>query len=272
MIKIFVDSSSGIKKEEAAHYGIEIIPLRILIDGVEYLDGENLPIDAFYDALINKKEFPKTSLPSLEDAKNKVDLCTRKGFDVIILTMSSGISGTFDAISNVFKENEKVRVIDTKTSVGGIRILAEEGIKYLNCDLNFVEDKINALIPRIRAIAVPETLNYLHKGGRLNAVTYAVGTALRIKPVVELKERVKVSAKTIGLKLAMKHILSVLDGCDVNYPIIPSYTYDSKNLENLIALTDEKYKKIMTDYDNISPVIAAHWGPNAFGYVFVEKE
>ena len=57
--------------------------------------------------------------------------------------------------------------------------------------------------------------------------------------------------------------------CDPNYPIVPSYTYNSGNLDTLISMTDEKYHKQMIAYDNLDPAIACHWGPNAFGYIFI---
>ncbi len=271
MIKIFVDSGSSIKKEERDFYNVEVLPLKILLNDKEYLDGENLSMEVFYNALMQDGVFPKTSLPSLSDAERRVNQCVEQGYEVIILTISSGISGTFSAINMLFEQNEKVRVIDTKTAVGGIKILVKEANKYLNESLDFVEEKLNALIPRIKVLAIPETLEYLHKGGRLSKAGWAVGTILRIKPVIQLKDTVKVASKAIGLKIAMKTILSELENCDVNYPIVPSYTFDTANLDQMIAKTNKEYVDIMIEKDNIDPAIAAHWGPNAFGYIFVEK-
>jgi fatty acid-binding protein DegV len=53
---------------------------------------------------------------------------------------------------------------------------------------------------------------------------------------------------------------------------VPSYTYDTENLEELISKTKEECRAVMTEKDNIDPAVAAHWGPHAFGYIFVEKE
>lgn len=165
MIKVFVDSGSSIKKEERDFYGVEVLPLQILLNDKEYLDGENLSMDVFYKSLIEEKLFPKTSLPLLDDAKQRVDECVKEGYDVIILTISSGISGTYNALNMLFEGNTNVRVVDSKTAVGGMKILVREANKYRNETLDFMVDKLNALIPRIRALAVPETLDYLHKGG-----------------------------------------------------------------------------------------------------------
>lgn len=271
MIKIFVDSGSSIKKDEREFYNVEVLPLQILLKDKTYLDGENLSMDVFYKALIKDNIFPKTSLPRLEEAEERVNQCVREGHDVIILTLSSGISGTYNALKMLFEGNPKVRVIDSKTAVGGMKILVREANKYRNETLDFVEEKLNALIPRIKVLAVPETLAYLHKGGRLSTAAWAVGTLLKVKPIIELKHTVGVAGKSIGLKSAMKFILSALETCDTNYPIVPSYTYSTENLDELISKTSQQYQDIMTEKDNLDPAIAAHWGPNAFGYIFVEK-
>ncbi len=272
MIKIFVDSGSSIKKEERQVYGVEVLPLQIMLKDKEYLDGENLSMEDFYKALVEDKTFPKTSLPSLEDAKRRVYEYLNKGYEVIVLTISSGISGTHNALKNLFQDDQRVRVVDSKTAVGGMKILVKEASKYLDKPLDFVVAKLNALIPRIKVLAVPETLDYLHKGGRLSRAGWAVGTLLRIKPIIELKHTVKVAGKTLGLKSATKFIIKALENCDTNYPIVPSFTYKTDNLDQMILSTESKYQKIMIEKDDISPAIASHWGPNAFGYIFVEKE
>ena len=272
MIKVFVDSGSSIKQDEKEKYGVEIIPLKILLNDKEYSDGVDLSMDVFYDQLINHNQFPKTSLPALGDVEDEAYKCVKNGDDVIILTISSGISGTYNVMNLLFQDEEKVHVIDSQTAVGGMKILVHEINKYKNEGINVVLEKINNLIPRIRVYAVPETLTYLHKGGRLSTLGFAAGTLFRIKPVIELRNKVSVAEKTIGLKKAINDIALRLESCDPNYPIVPSYTYKTDNLEELISRTDSKYLSQMIEYDNLDPAIAAHWGPNACGYIFVEKE
>ena len=272
MIKVFVDSGSSIKQSEKELYNVDIIPLKILLNDKEYLDGIDLTMDIFYDELINKKQFPKTSLPDLSLVEEKVMKCVNEGNDVIILTISSGISGTYNAMNLLFGDEPKVHIIDSQTAVGGMKILVKEINKYRSEGIDVVLEKVNNLIPRIRVYAVPETLAYLHKGGRLSTVGYTAATLFRIKPVIELRKTVSVSDKTIGLKKAMNEIVAKLANCDTDYPIVPSYTYKTDNLNELILRTDDKYKAAMIDFDNLDPAIAAHWGPNAFGYIFVEKE
>ena len=93
MKRVLVDSGCSIKQEETKKYNIELVPLKILIGETEYQDGINLPMDEFYRQLINDKIFPKTSLPDLGDLEEKVNKYIEIGDEVIILTISSEISG-----------------------------------------------------------------------------------------------------------------------------------------------------------------------------------
>lgn len=275
MIKVFVDSGSSIKQDEKEKYNVEIIPLRFLMGDTEYKDGLDLSIEDFYNLLIDKKLFPKTSLPQLDEIEEKVTKETQQGNDVIILPISSEISGTYNALKTMFQGNSKVYVVDTLSVIGGIRLLVDEINKYRDMPVDFVLKKVNALIPKIRIVAIPETLDYLLKGGRLSKKEWLFGTVLNLKPIIAIiKGKVKVIAKKIGLNNAIKFITSALKDmkCSLEYPIIASFTKEKKNVERLINATEEKFKNQIKVFDNLDPVIASHWGPNAFGYVFVSEE
>ena len=98
MLKVFVDSGSSIKQYEKELYNVEIIPLKILLGDKEYLDGIDLTNEVFYDYLENNKVFPKTSLPQLDVLEEEITKITEEGNDVIIVTISSEISGTYNAL------------------------------------------------------------------------------------------------------------------------------------------------------------------------------
>lgn len=274
MLKVFVDSGSSIKREEAEKYGVEIIPLRLTLGEKEYLDGVDLDLGEFYKFLIEEKGFPKTSLPDLVDVEERVKACTDKGDDVIIVTISSQISGTHNAIANLFAGNSHVKVIDSGFAVGGIRLLVDEINRNRDKSLDEIEKKVKALIPRVHIMAIPETLTYLLRGGRLSKKEWLLGSMLNIKPIIGFKDgKVCVLSKKMGLKNGMTYIVEALSHleCDPNYDIIASYTYNKSNVDNLIAMTDKKFKNQIRVYDNLDPAIACHWGPNAFGFVFVGK-
>ena len=272
MLRVLVDSGCSIKLEECEKYNIELIPLNILLGDKEYLDGINLSMDEFYKFLIDEKGFPKTSQPNLQEIEEKVNKYVGEGDDVVILTISSKISGTNNAIKMLFEGNKKVKVLDSCLAVGGMRLIVNEINKNRNKSLDEIEIEVKKLIPRIKVMAIPETLDYLFRGGRLSRMEWLIGSMLKIKPIIGFKDgKVSVLTKKIGLKSGMKYIAESLKECDENYEIIPSYTYDRKNLQMLKDITDKKYFSQMKVEDHLDPAIGCHWGPNAFGYIFVTK-
>jgi DegV family protein with EDD domain len=154
-------------------------------------------------------------------------------------------------------------------------VLALNLLDKKEAEANEIEEKLNKIIPRIKILAIPETLNYLLKGGRLSKTEWLFGSMLNIKPIIGIiGGYVKVVDKKFGLKKAMAYLAEALKkfSCDKNYPIVPSYTYNKDNLDKLIEMTDSEYHASMIEYDNLDPAIACHWGPNAFGYIFVSEE
>lgn len=275
MLRVLVDSGSSIKFAEQEKLNVEIIPLRYLMGEIEYRDGLDETIDEFYQLLIGQKIFPQTSLPQLDELQSKVASYAEAGDDVIIITISSKISGTYNAICNLFEGEEKVHVVDSLSAVGGLRLIVEEINRNRDLPIEQILQKVQAIIPKIRVIAIPETLEYLFRGGRLSRKEWLFGSILNLKPLITITDgQVKVASKKIGLRLAMRECADMLKrwNCDVNYPIVPSYTYNVENLVKLIEVTDEQYRPAMIEYDNLCPVIACHWGPNAFGFIFVSKD
>lgn len=274
MLRIIVDSGSSIKQEEKDRYQVDILPIHVQMGEESFLDGVNLDINEFYERLGRTKEFPKTSLPSLEDAQNLAEHYTKAGDDVLFITISSEISGTYQALRMLFAENPKVTVFDSRLAVGGIRFLVEEARRYEQEPMEVIVDKLNRLIPRIVVAAIPETLDYLLAGGRLSRAEWMVGTLLAIKPVVGIQDgKVSVLAKKRGLKQSKNYIADLVktEQCDPAYGIVASYTYDKKNIDEVVAMTAPEYREMITAYDNLIPSIACHWGPNAFGYIFVKS-
>ena len=275
MLRIVVDSGSSIKQDEREKYGVDILPLRVQMGEDTFLDGVNLSVDEFYDRLINLKEFPKTSLPSLEETQKLVEAYTEQGDEVLIITISSGISGTFQTMRMLFDDNDKVTVFDSQMAVGGVRFLVEEARKYEQEGMEVIVEKLNALVPRIVTAAIPETLDYLLAGGRLSKLSWMLGTMLSIKPVIGFVDsKVTVLEKKRGLKQAMKTIveMAVNDKCDPEYGIIASYTFNKDNVDQVIQMSPTEVQAMVKAYDNLIPSIACHWGPNAFGYIYVKGQ
>lgn len=273
MIRVIVDSGSSIKPEEKEKYGVDILPIRVTLGDEDFLDGVDLDINYFYECLIEKKIWPKTALPNLAIIEDMVEEYTNQGDDVIIITISQKISGTYNAIRMLFEDNQRVHVVDSRLAVGGIRILVDEINKHKDESVDDILARLDMLIPKIVVAAIPETLNYLHKGGRLSKAEWIIGSMVGIKPIIGFKDgSVTVIGKKVGLVRSMKAISEMVnEECDTNYGIVASYTYNDSNLEKLLKMLDDDKKAAVNATDNLDPAIACHWGPNAFGFIYVKK-
>lgn len=272
MIRIIVDSGSSIKQSEKDMYNVDIIPLKIIFDGKEYLDGIDLSNEEFYDFLMNQNKFPKTSLPCFEDIEKLVNGYIEQGDQVLIITISSKISGTYNALKLFFENQKDIYVYDSLNAVGAIRILVQEANRYKDQGIDEVIKKLDELLPRIKIRAIPEKLDYLCKGGRLSKSAMILGNILGIMPVIGFKEGgVSVVCKKRGMKKALNYLIEELEDCDTNHEIVASYTYNKNNIDKLVSMMKEEHKKAIQVYDNLDHAIACHWGPNAFGVIFVSK-
>ena len=91
MRRIIVDSGSSIKIDEKEHYGVDILPIRLQMGEESFFDGVDITTEEFYERLKDKNQFPKTSLPSLEEIQNMVDKYSEQGDEILIITISSGM-------------------------------------------------------------------------------------------------------------------------------------------------------------------------------------
>lgn len=275
MLRIFVDSGASLTTEERQRYGVDLLPVTVEMGDHTWLDGVDLPRDTFYRLLTHDRIFPKTALPAPAHALDLAERYLRQGDEVLILCLSSDLSGTCQSLSMLFADEPRVTVVDTRLAVGGIRFLVREARRWDSLPVADIVDKLQALIPRIRLLACPDTLDFLLAGGRLTKAAWMVGSMLQLRPVLCFREgSLAVAAKKRGTKQAMQYIAETLaaEGVDPHYGIVASYTGQRENLDKLLGMLPPALRQWVTEFDDVCPTIGCHWGPNGYGLVYVAKE
>lgn len=278
MIRILVDSSSDYLGEQIKEKNLEFVSLNVIFDGENYIEGENLGRDEFYERLKTCKEFPKTSQPSPESFLKVFNEAKEAGDDVICILLSSSISGTCQCahLAKNISEYDNIYIIDSLTATGGIQVITEYARRLVAEGLSAeaIVEKIEAMKNRVRLFAAFDTLEYLYKGGRLSKSSAAIGTLARVKPIISVSEAgtIDVVGKAIGRQKAISGILSHVEKyeIDTEFPIITVYTYDAENCEKL----EDKLAKNGINVDvrtSIGAVIGSHVGPGAYGVTYVSK-
>ena len=204
MIKIIVDSASDVEQDEADELGISLIPMKVRFGDEEYSDGINLTHKEFFEKLIESAELPQTSQINEYSWEEKFKELTADGSEVIAITISSRLSGTYsNAVKAAKKFGGKIYVIDSMEACIGERILLQYAIRLVKEGRSATEifKELNEKKSKIQLLAVLDTLKYLRKGGRISSVAAIAGEMLSIKPVVSVvKGEVKLVGKAIGSK------------------------------------------------------------------------
>lgn len=274
MIKIVSDSTGYIPKEFIKENDIKIVPLHVLYMDKEFDEGLPGTYDEFFDSFVKTKVFPKTSQPSLESFVNTFNKIIDNGDEAIVFTLSSTLSGCFSVANlakNECKDPEKISIIDSGSCgqvVCGYAMEVVDAIKAGKSRKEIVE-YIEKLKINSQICFVPDSLEYLKKGGRIGKVSATIGSLLQIKPVLTFKNGVLACAKKLfGINKAISELFSMIP----------------KNFKRLFVIHIAKTKfygllkeKVMTKFPNIEtiegemgPVIATHIGP-AIGVCWISE-
>lgn len=281
MIKLLVDSASDVEKTEAEELGIELISMRVRFGDEEYLDGVNLSHKEFFEKLIESAELPQTSQINVFDWEEKFGELTADGSEVIAITISSKLSGTYSCATRAAKKfGGKVRVVDSLEACIGERILAQYALRLIKSGKpsDEIVNELDAKKKKIQLLAVLDTLQYLRKGGRISSVAAIAGGLLSIKPVISIVNgEIKMVGKAIGSKKSnnlLNKLVSECGGIDFDMPYALAYSglsdaYLQKYLADSEGLWKE-YTSFVPSY-MIGSTIGTHVGPGAIAVAFFAK-
>ncbi len=281
MIKIIVDSASDIEQDEADELGISLIPMKVRFGDEEYSDGINLTHKEFFEKLIESAELPQTSQINEYSWEEKFKELTADGSEVIAITISSKLSGTYSsAVKAAKKFGGKIYVVDSMEACIGERILLQYAIRLVKEGRSATEifKELNEKKSKIQLLAVLDTLKYLRKGGRISSVAAIAGEMLSIKPVVSVvKGEVKLVGKAIGSKKSNNLLNQLVERCggiDFDMPYVLGYSglsddYLQKYLKDSERLWKGKAEFI--PFYMIGSTIGTHVGPNAIAVAFFAK-
>lgn len=171
-VKIICDSTCDMSVQEAEKQGVTLVPLKTLIDGVEYLDGITITGEEFYEKLEKCKKLPTTSQVAPAEFEEQFRKYIEAGDEIVVITMSGRLSGTAQSAHIAASEFEgRVYVVDSENATLSERILLEYAIKLRDQGFSAknMAEELERAKKKICLIARVDTLEYLMRGGRLSA-------------------------------------------------------------------------------------------------------
>ena len=277
-IALVTDSSCDLGEKTRRDNNIEMLPFRIIYKDKEFLDQVNITHDELYKSL--SEEIPTTSLPDLEYTENLVCRLKEEGYtDVIVITVSSRLSGTLNSIKLLVEDHKELNFhfYDSKTLGFPVGALVLEASLMIRAGLTPEEiiDKLHEVKTKLHAYVTLNTLEFLRKGGRIGRVAGAVGEILHLKPIISANEEGELYpwGKCRGRKQAISKLRSIiherLENSRCKVWILSGASHDEA-----VALYESV--KSHTNISHISlemigATMGVHTGPGALGVCILEE-
>ena len=276
-VRIVCDSTSYLARDQIAAYGIQEVSLSVVWGDQSSRELEITDLDAFYDELRGMKNLPTTSQPSVGEFLEAYRPILDAGDQIVSLHFSSGISGTYDsavqakqALEREGVAPERVTVIDTGSACGGYGLIALAGaaVARRGGSLDEVLEGVRKMTDGLHFWFAIDTLEYLRRGGRIGAVASAVGSAMKIKPILTVTtegiipvERVRTESRVLARIVELG-----LENLPEGGGWIVQHVQAPERAQKVIdALTEATGSQPAFIPGEIGPVIGAHVGPGLIG-------
>lgn len=274
------DSNSGITQKEAAGLGISVLPMPFMINDTTYFEDINLTQDRFYEFLENDAVV-STSQPSPDSLIHMFHKLLAEYDEVVHIPMSSGLSGSCQTACMLAQEpefdgkvfvvnNQRISVTQTQSVLDAVE-LAKKGYDGAQIKKILEEDKFNSSI-----YIMLDTLFYLKKGGRITPAAAALGTLLKLKPVLQIqgekldafaKARTKSAGKSMMLQAIKNDIENRFGGFDESakerVTLHIAYTKDAEEAELWKQEVMDAFPGFRLRMAPLSLSVACHIGPGA---------
>lgn len=282
MSVLICDADGELWYTRAEELGLYSIAMPYSYGGnVYYYDlGKNTDFRAFYDA-VRGGEIPKTMALNPEEYVQILESYFEKGEDVLYVSFSHAMSGTFDHLNTALEQlqqkypDRKCTVFDTKSICLGAGIQMEYAAVLKNSGASDDEiiEKLTSFRDRVAVYFVVDDLMHLKRGGRLSGIAAFAGTLLSLKPMLTVDEKgsLKVFEKITGKKKALRkmadHVIAELTGTEFNVYVLDADCPDEGDA--FAAMIKEARPEAKIVRQTVGPVIGSHCGPDTIGVIFI---
>ncbi len=279
-VKIIVDSAVDMSEKYCGR--AQIVPLTVRFGNEEYRDKVELDAREFYAKLIDSDVMPTTSQANISDFSDVFEREVKDGNDVVVITISSKLSGTYHSASIAAEEYPgRVFVLDSMSVSIGAGILAEFAVLLADAGLRATGIVKRLMLERnnVKVLAVFNTLEYLKRGGRISRGAAFAGSLLSIKPIITLRDgEIDILGKARGTRHAYSFLTKEIEnegGIDFRKPVLLGYTgFDGVELQNFVSDSKPLWECNADELETaiVGSAVGTHAGPGAFAIAFYAKK
>ena len=279
-IQIICDTMNDVPKEIVEKYNIEILPATIVFDGIEYKAGVDIQGDEFYKMLRSSNSMPTTSQVTYATFKDTFEKYLNEGKKILYLSGSSAASGTYQSamIAKNDIESDDIHIFDTYSlCIGGGMLITEAAIMAQESnDIDYIINKLNEYKEKVEVYFSVDSLDYLHKGGRISVTKATIGTILNIKPILKIEDGVvKQKTQVRGSKKIIPTLIEQLKlqvGDDFSdKEVYVGYGDDIEECNKFVEKVKNELSPKSVKIFQIGACVACHSGPDVFGLACLNK-
>lgn len=275
-VVIVSDSTAYLPQDIIDRYGIRVAPLVVIWGDETYRDGVDIYPNEFYKRLQTAKVMPSTSQVLIEDFRVLFTQLLNENYDILTIVISQKLSGTMNSALQAAEglPQDRIRIMDSETTsmAMGFQLImaaraAEEG-KDLDTCLKVAEETRE----KTGVVFAVDTLEFLHRGGRIGGAARFLGTVLKLKPILEIRDgKVDAIEKVRTKKNAMERLIQIVEERTAGKSPIRLAGLHANAPEDARALLEEatsRMEVVETIFGEVSPVIGTHTGPGTVGIAY----
>ena len=277
MVQIVTDSSVLYTEEEAKAAGFDVVPLCVSVGD---MDGRDLQInmEEFYGR-IGKGEIPRSSQPPIGDVVEVYE--KYQDADVLNICVADGLSGTYHgALSarDMVENRDRITVFNSRTLCGPHRYMVEKAQKMKEEGKGIPEilEWLKSAAEKTESFLIPQDFGFLKRGGRLTPVAAALGSVLKLKPVMRLTEDGTRLDKFFVKRTMSAAVSGIMDhmkkkGIDGRYILYIVHAAAPKEAGAIREMIEAEFKGIQIQMMDLSPVFVAQGGPGCVAIQYIER-
>jgi DegV family protein with EDD domain len=278
-IAVVTDSSAYLPEKLAAELGIHVIPLWLIWDNLRFRDGIDIDPQSFYQRLRGSKTLPTSSQPSATEFEQFFRECGKECDAIVSVLASSKISGTVDSAqtAKTMLSDLPIRIVDSySSSMGlGLVVLAAARAAAAGKSLDEVVLAAEDMIEKANLFFVVDTLEFLHRGGRIGGARRYLATALQIKPILHFADGlIEPLSQARTRKKSVAQLLDLVEERLQGQPMAEAAIVHidcPSDGEMLAKLVESRFNPAEIHFGEVSPVVGTHVGPGGLGVAFYPK-
>jgi len=276
-VKIITDSSAYLPVPLVEQYGIHVLPLSLMWEGTLYRDGIDIQASEFYTRLSTAASLPTTSQIPVHDFEQAYARFLDEGYEILVLPISSGISGTHSSAvqAREYFPATPIEVLDTKLVSMALSFMVLAAARAATTGATLAECKAiaEAAYPKIGVYFTVDTLKYLAAGGRINSAKRLVGSALNIKPLLEIREgKIELVESIISRRKAIERMVQLTARNIAGREPVRVSVFHA----NIPEVAQELLERVVKEFNavegilsEVSPTVGSHTGPGTLSLAYM---